>query len=129
MRMTAFGKLKFYGCCPHNPFPTNVFQLVIRRHWVMHFMYILVPILLIRVMAIVQFLLPCDSGENVVLGITIYLSMLVHLLMVSEVLPLTEKLPVITQFIIDTVIMLIIMQVRYLLYVLICLDAPSGMRT
>ena len=42
-----------------------VFHLEIRRYPTIHFFYMLIPILLIQVLALMQFLLPCDAIEKV----------------------------------------------------------------
>jgi hypothetical protein len=46
-------------------YKTAVFKMVIRRYWTIHFFYMLIPILLIQLLSIMQFLLPCDSVEKV----------------------------------------------------------------
>lgn len=55
---TTFGDSKMI-------FRTLIFHMEIRRYWRIHFFYMLIPILLIQLLALMQFLLPCDAAEKV----------------------------------------------------------------
>ncbi len=65
--MTSVLNVNLYGCCPY-PFYDVTFTIILRRRWEMIFLYLLVPNILINVMSIIQFLLPCDCGEKVTFG-------------------------------------------------------------
>ena len=86
-------------------------QVKLSRFWVIHLYYMIMPIVFIQFLSVMQFLLPCDSGEKVSMGITMYLSMLVYLLMVYEMLPTTKTIPLVVVYITLTLISVSLAQV------------------
>ncbi|VDN55126.1 unnamed protein product [Dracunculus medinensis] len=58
----------------HSLFPTIIFELHLRRR-VLYFLYnIIVPCVMLSLLTMMQFILPCESGEKITLGLTVLLA-------------------------------------------------------
>ena len=99
-----------YGCCPV-AFTSNTFTLTLRRRYQLHICYLLIPNFLINIIAILCFLLPCDSTERCSLSINIYLSMVVYLLLLQELIPDSEEIPTLVIYIISTLVLISLSQI------------------
>jgi hypothetical protein len=56
---------------------------------------LILPCIMMAMVSLLGFYMPCDSGEKVTLGITTLLSMTVFLMLVAESMPPSETLPLI----------------------------------
>ena len=63
----------------------------IRRRVFYHFVYLITPCLLTSLLTIVLFTLPPESGERMVVGVTILLSLTVFYLLASSHIPETSE--------------------------------------
>ncbi|VDM94123.1 unnamed protein product [Onchocerca ochengi] len=71
-------------------FSTIVFELHLRRR-VLYFIYnIIVPCFMLSMLTMMQFLLPCDSGEKITLGLTVLLAYSVFSFNIAENMPETS---------------------------------------
>uniref|UniRef100_A0AC35UA86 Rho-GAP domain-containing protein n=1 Tax=Rhabditophanes sp. KR3021 TaxID=114890 RepID=A0AC35UA86_9BILA len=72
-------------------FRTIRFELHLRRR-VMYFLYnILLPCVLLSILTLLQFLLPCQSGEKITLGLTVLLSYSIFSFNIAESMPETSE--------------------------------------
>ena len=102
VNMTATHNLVEYGCCPDKIYPDVTFKVTIRRRWLLPFLYLLFPNILVNLICLMQFFLPCDSSEKITLGITMYLSMIVYLLLIADALPMNDRVPLIVRYMVGT---------------------------
>ena len=79
-----------FACCPGKVYPDLTFTLSIRRKPLFYVVNLVIPCALISAMSMVEFILPCNSGEKVSLGITVLLSLTVFMLVVAENMPATS---------------------------------------
>ncbi|CAG0897629.1 unnamed protein product [Darwinula stevensoni] len=95
---TAVQKPHVDPCCVH-PFSAVEYSITISRKATFFLVinYIL-PVVVIDVIALLSFLVPCESGEKVTLGITTMLTMIIFLTSSHDLLPPTEHIPVIGKF-------------------------------
>ena len=84
--MKATREMKFYSCCDH-PYPRVRFDLALDRKPAFYVMTLLLPCVLTKIIAILGFLLPPESGEKLSLEITVLLALVVFLLIVVDQLP------------------------------------------
>jgi hypothetical protein len=66
------------------------FQLRLRRRWAYCVITIICPVIMLSILNMLVFLLPCDSGEKMTLAITGLLAFTVFLSMVDDQLPETS---------------------------------------
>ncbi|VDN05206.1 unnamed protein product [Thelazia callipaeda] len=72
-------------------FPTIVFELHLRRR-VLFFIYnVIVPCVMLSVLTMMQFVLPCESGEKITLGLTVLLAYSVFSFNIAENMPETSE--------------------------------------
>uniref|UniRef100_A0A7I4YBE0 Nicotinic acetylcholine receptor non-alpha subunit 27 n=1 Tax=Haemonchus contortus TaxID=6289 RepID=A0A7I4YBE0_HAECO len=72
-------------------FATVVFELHLRRR-TLFFMYnIVAPCVMLSILTMMQFLLPCESGEKVTLGLTVLLAYSVFSFNIAESMPETSE--------------------------------------
>ncbi|KAK5966359.1 Nicotinic acetylcholine receptor subunit type G [Trichostrongylus colubriformis] len=72
-------------------YATIVFELHLRRR-TLFFMYnIVAPCVMLSILTIMQFLLPCESGEKVTLGLTVLLAYSVFSFNIAESMPETSE--------------------------------------
>lgn len=100
--VTAKRQATEYGCCPDVHYIDVTFALTIRRRWLLPFFYLLFPNMLVNIICLMQFFLPCDSSEKITLGITMYLSMIVYLLLIADALPMNDNVPLIVCYMVGT---------------------------
>ena len=79
-------------------FPQAVMYLHIKRKPLYYFYTVVAPVLVLCSMMIVTFLLPCDSGDKVGIGLTVFLSLYVLQLAIAENIPESDSLPLISKF-------------------------------
>nr|XP_006822074.1 PREDICTED: neuronal acetylcholine receptor subunit alpha-7-like [Saccoglossus kowalevskii] len=95
-----------YSCCPGREYPDVTFTITIRRKPLFYVFNLIVPCFLISGMSMLGFILPCESGEKVSLGITVLLSLTVFLLVVAETMPATsDTIPLIGRYYIFTIVL------------------------
>ncbi|XP_077987841.1 neuronal acetylcholine receptor subunit alpha-7-like isoform X2 [Glandiceps talaboti] len=95
-----------YSCCPGREYPDVTFTITIRRKPLFYIFNLIIPCFLISGMSMLVFILPCESGEKVSLGITVLLSLTVFLLVVAETMPATsETIPLIGRYYIFTIVL------------------------
>ncbi|KAK0428205.1 hypothetical protein QR680_010672 [Steinernema hermaphroditum] len=71
-------------------YPTIVFEMHLRRR-VLFFMYnIVAPCAMLSILTMMQFMLPCESGEKVTLGLTVLLAYSVFSFNIAENMPETS---------------------------------------
>ncbi|EJD73859.1 nicotinic acetylcholine receptor subunit type G [Loa loa] len=71
-------------------FSTIVFELHLRRR-VLYFIYnIIAPCFMLSILTMMQFLLPCESGEKITLGLTVLLAYSVFSFNIAENMPETS---------------------------------------
>ncbi|XP_033122706.1 acetylcholine receptor subunit alpha-like 1 [Anneissia japonica] len=120
LKMTNTKELESFTCCPGKTYASVTFKLEIKRLPLFYFVNLVVPCLLISAMSLVGFLLPCNSGEKVSLGITVLLSLTVFMLVVAENMPATgNDIPLLSRFYIIT-IMLVSISTIMTVFVLNC---------
>ena len=91
--------VKIYDCCPDKKYPDLTFTIILRRKPLFYVVNLIIPCALISAMSIVEFILPCNSGEKVSLGITVLLSLTVFMLVVAENMPAnSDNIPIIGWF-------------------------------
>ncbi|KAK6035425.1 Neurotransmitter-gated ion-channel transmembrane region [Cooperia oncophora] len=74
-----------------NKYATVVFELHLRRR-TLFFMYnIVAPCVMLSILTMMQFLLPCESGEKVTLGLTVLLAYSVFSFNIAESMPETSE--------------------------------------
>ncbi|WKY02246.1 hypothetical protein Q1695_015900 [Nippostrongylus brasiliensis] len=74
-----------------NEYSTVVFELHLRRR-TLFFMYnIIAPCVMLSILTMMQFLLPCESGEKVTLGLTVLLAYSVFSFNIAESMPETSE--------------------------------------
>ncbi|TKR78147.1 hypothetical protein L596_019002 [Steinernema carpocapsae] len=72
-------------------YPTIVFEMHLRRR-VLYFMYnIVAPCAMLSILTMMQFMLPCESGEKVTLGLTVLLAYSVFSFNIAENMPETSE--------------------------------------
>ncbi|EPB66734.1 hypothetical protein ANCCEY_14174, partial [Ancylostoma ceylanicum] len=72
-------------------YATVVFELHLRRR-TLFFMYnIIAPCVMLSILTMMQFLLPCESGEKVTLGLTVLLAYSVFSFNIAESMPETSE--------------------------------------
>ncbi|VDM38213.1 unnamed protein product [Toxocara canis] len=72
-------------------FPTIVFELHLRRR-MLYFLYnIIAPCVMLSILTMMQFMLPCESGEKVTLGLTVLLAYSVFSFNIAENMPETSE--------------------------------------
>ncbi|XP_070538692.1 neuronal acetylcholine receptor subunit alpha-7-like isoform X2 [Ptychodera flava] len=95
-----------YSCCPGREYPDVTFTITIRRKPLFYIFNLIIPCFLISGMSMLGFILPCESGEKVSLGITVLLSLTVFLLVVAETMPATsDVIPLIGRYYIFTIVL------------------------
>lgn len=87
-------------------------MLTIKRRGAQGFFFFYVPNLMLNVLTLVQFFLPCDSSERIKWSASIYLAVTFYLLSIKDVFPLSANLPVWVQFIALTAVLTGASQVR-----------------
>ncbi|XP_071950157.1 neuronal acetylcholine receptor subunit alpha-9-like [Antedon mediterranea] len=97
-------ELETFSCCPDKTYASVTFRLEIKRRPLFYFLNLVVPCLVISAMSLVEFILPCNSGEKVSLGITVLLSLTVFMLVVAENMPASgSDIPILSRFYIITI--------------------------
>uniref|UniRef100_A0AC34GSI7 Uncharacterized protein n=1 Tax=Panagrolaimus sp. ES5 TaxID=591445 RepID=A0AC34GSI7_9BILA len=72
-------------------YPTIIFELHLRRR-VLYFVFnIIVPCIMLSVLTMVQFVLPCESCEKITLGLTVLLAYSVFSFNIAESMPETSE--------------------------------------
>uniref|UniRef100_A0A7E4W089 Neurotransmitter-gated ion-channel ligand-binding domain-containing protein n=1 Tax=Panagrellus redivivus TaxID=6233 RepID=A0A7E4W089_PANRE len=81
-------------------YPTIVFALHLRRR-ILYFLYnIIVPCIMLSILTMMQFMLPCESGEKITLGLTVLLAYSVFSFNIAESMPETsDSIPLIAIYI------------------------------
>ncbi|XP_010120637.1 PREDICTED: neuronal acetylcholine receptor subunit alpha-7-like [Chlamydotis macqueenii] len=88
----------YYECCKE-PYPDVTYTITMRRRTLYYGLNLLIPCVVISGLALLVFLLPADSGEKILLGITVLLSLTVFMLLVAEIMPETsDSVPLIAQY-------------------------------
>lgn len=70
-----------------------VMKLHIRRKPLYYLYTVIAPTLVLCILTLSSFLLPCDNGEKVGIGLTVFLSLYVLQLAVAENIPESDSLP------------------------------------
>ncbi|OQV17454.1 Acetylcholine receptor subunit alpha-type acr-16 [Hypsibius exemplaris] len=91
-----------YDCCPE-PFPDVTVTFHIRRRTAYYSYNIIAPCVMLSMLTIVLFWLPCDAGEKITLGLTVLLAFSVFMLMIGETMPETsDAMPLLGIYILST---------------------------
>ena len=78
-------------------YPQIVLSVSIKRRPLFYAYTVIAPTLVLCVMALFSFLLPCDNGDKVGIGLTVFLSLYVLQLAIAENIPESDSLPLIGQ--------------------------------
>ncbi|CAG0896846.1 unnamed protein product [Darwinula stevensoni] len=91
--------LNYSDPCCVLPFSAVEYSITISRR-AMFFLVInhVLPMVVVNVIALLAFLVPCESGEKVTLGISTMLNMIIFLTSIRDLLPPTEEIPLIGKF-------------------------------
>ncbi|CAM4809446.1 unnamed protein product [Rotaria magnacalcarata] len=94
-----------YDCC-QIVYPYVLYTIRIRRRSLYYLTNIVVPCFVVSCMAILGFLLAADSGEKLILQITILLNIVMFSLLMSEIMPSNSTaIPIITIYFMRVMIM------------------------
>ncbi|XP_074651645.1 neuronal acetylcholine receptor subunit alpha-5-like [Tubulanus polymorphus] len=86
-----------YECCP-GPYPQMHLNLYIKRKALYYTYTVIAPALLLCIMTLSSFLLPCDCGEKIAIGMTVFLSIYFLQLLISDNIPESNSTPLIGIF-------------------------------
>ncbi|RNA26264.1 neuronal acetylcholine receptor subunit alpha-10-like [Brachionus plicatilis] len=84
--------VRYYPCCPDEPFPDVFFYIYIRRRILYYLFNIIFPCVWLSILSLIGFWLPPDSGEKITLGITVLLAFSVFMLLIAENIPATSEM-------------------------------------
>ncbi|XP_053405083.1 neuronal acetylcholine receptor subunit alpha-10-like [Mercenaria mercenaria] len=85
----------YYNCCPE-PYPDVTFYVIMKRRSTFYILTMIFPYTLTAFVSALGFVLPVESGEKVLLQVTVLLSLAVFILLISESLPpSSDNFPVI----------------------------------
>ncbi|CAG0893112.1 unnamed protein product [Darwinula stevensoni] len=93
-------KAEMDPCC-ENYFSVIAYSMRLRRRPGFFLLNYFLPMIIINVMALLSFLMPCESGEKVTLGISAMLNMVIILMGLRDVLPPTENTPLIVEVVLN----------------------------
>ncbi len=83
-----------------HPFPSLVFEFVIRRRSLFYIINLIFPCVILSFLSLMTFYIPAASGERITLSISLLLTMLFTLYIVTENLPPdSTTVPLLTKFI------------------------------
>uniref|UniRef100_A0A8D0EMG9 Neurotransmitter-gated ion-channel transmembrane domain-containing protein n=1 Tax=Strix occidentalis caurina TaxID=311401 RepID=A0A8D0EMG9_STROC len=80
----------YYECCKE-PYPDVMYTITMCQHTLYYVLNLLIPCLIISGLALLDFILPADSGEKISLGIPVLLSLTVFMLPVADIIPATSQ--------------------------------------
>ena len=78
-------------------FPQMVLSMHIKRKPLYYLYTIVAPTVVLCIMMLFSFLLPCESGDKVGIGLTVFLSLYVLQLAIAENIPESNSLPLISK--------------------------------
>uniref|UniRef100_T1IUC4 Uncharacterized protein n=1 Tax=Strigamia maritima TaxID=126957 RepID=T1IUC4_STRMM len=105
MAVPAKKNEKFYSCC-EEPYPDITFTITLRRKTLFYTVNLIIPCIGISYLSVLVFYLPVDSGEKVVLCISILLSLVMYLLLITEIMPSTSlAVPLLGKYLLFTMIL------------------------
>ena len=90
--ITVKRNVRFYSCCPDEPFPDVMFYIHIRRRILYYLVNIMIPCIFLSMISVMTFWLPPDSGEKIALSITVLLAYSVFMLLIAENIPATSEM-------------------------------------
>ena len=97
-KFEAVKSIQMYECCK-KPFSEVVYHLHIRRKTLYYMYTLVIPVTTLTALIAIGFCLPSNSGERIILSVTILVSMTVYLNIASKKLPVTsENLPLLSIF-------------------------------
>ena len=76
-------------------YPQVTLHLHIKRKPLYYSYTVIAPVLVLCILNIFSFILPCDNGEKVGIGLTVFLSLYVLQLAIAENIPESNSLPLI----------------------------------
>ncbi|KAH3830110.1 hypothetical protein DPMN_103347 [Dreissena polymorpha] len=104
INVTARRKEKFYPCCPE-PYPDITFNITIRRRTLFYTINLILPCVAISCLTVLVFCLPSESGEKIVLSISILIALTVFFLLLSDINPPTSiVIPLLGKYLMFTMI-------------------------
>jgi nicotinic acetylcholine receptor len=90
--VTVERNVRYYPCCPNEPYPDVIFYIYIRRRVLYYLFNIILPCIWLSILSLIAFWLPPDSGEKITLGITVLLAFSVFMLLIAENIPATSEM-------------------------------------
>ncbi|XP_037088901.1 neuronal acetylcholine receptor subunit alpha-9-like [Pollicipes pollicipes] len=81
------------ACCDQ-PFSTLRYYVQLQRRTAFTMFFFIMPGIFVNLTALMVFMLPCESGEKVSLGISAMLAMMVFLMAMTENLPPSQSIPI-----------------------------------
>eukprot|EP00105_Crassostrea_gigas_P015880 XP_011433049.1 PREDICTED: neuronal acetylcholine receptor subunit beta-3 [Crassostrea gigas] len=87
-------------CCPGNgSHPIIHFQMTIKRKSIYYDYIVIAPTIMLCILTLASFWLPCHHGEKIAIGLTVFLTLYVLQLLIAENVPDTNTTPVLGVFI------------------------------
>lgn len=82
-------------CCPGNgSHPIIHFQMTIKRKSIYYDYIVIAPTIMLCILTLASFWLPCHHGEKIAIGLTVFLTLYVLQLLIAENVPDTNTTPV-----------------------------------
>lgn len=82
-------------CCPGNgSHPIIHFQMTIKRKSIYYDYIVIAPTIMLCILTLASFWLPCHHGEKISIGLTVFLTLYVLQLLIAENVPDTNTTPV-----------------------------------
>ncbi|CAG0922816.1 unnamed protein product [Notodromas monacha] len=105
LSVPARRNVKKYPCCAE-PYPDIYFNITLRRKTLFYTVNLIIPSVGLSYLSILVFYLPADSGEKVVLVISVLLSQTMFFLLISEIIPPTSlSVPLLGRYLLFTMFM------------------------
>ncbi|ELT87820.1 hypothetical protein CAPTEDRAFT_221696 [Capitella teleta] len=79
-------------------YPQILVSMAVRRRPLYYAYTVIAPTVVLCIMAMFSFMLPCDNGDKVGIGLTVFLSLYVLQLAIAENIPESDSLPLIGVF-------------------------------
>ncbi|KAI0208161.1 Neuronal acetylcholine receptor subunit alpha-4 [Lamellibrachia satsuma] len=86
------------ACHGRSVYPTATFVLKARRRYDMLEIYIIYPIIMISIITVFMFLLPCDSTEKIGVGMGLGMKAIVYMMLLHDLLSLSDDPPPLVVF-------------------------------
>ncbi|XP_063723693.1 acetylcholine receptor subunit beta-like 2 isoform X2 [Symsagittifera roscoffensis] len=90
-------------------FSAIIYSIRVRRRSQFYVANIIIPSVAISYLTVFNFIIPCEAGEKISYGVTIFLSQTVNLMLVSELMPRGGKsVPILGQYLLTSIIFIVL---------------------